>query len=182
MKYFKDQRGALLVVELIILAAVIVVAGFAGYQYLKNSKAANKAGTPKPHIVANSSTSPSPATTEAPTPTPSSTFDISSLGVKFTLSGTVSDLDYQVVHLTGDQAVNSVEFSSKRLEAAGCSLASAPLGYLTYDNNKGGTLVANVRNSNLYYLSPTAGSCAAAPSLQTWQALESSLRSAVSDQ
>jgi len=53
----KNQKGAALVFELIILAAVLVVAGFAGYQYVKNVKAVNKATTPKPHVAAKASPS-----------------------------------------------------------------------------------------------------------------------------
>ena len=52
MNNLKNQKGAALVFELIILAAVLVVAGFAGYQYVKNVKAVNKATTPKPHVAA----------------------------------------------------------------------------------------------------------------------------------
>jgi hypothetical protein len=57
---------------------------------------------------------------------------------------------------------------------------SAPQGYLTYDNNKGGTMVATARNSNLYYLQPQAG-CKADASLQNWQQLEAGLKTLLSD-
>jgi hypothetical protein len=112
-----------------------------------------------------------------------SVLDITPLGVEFALPSDVSDLTYQIVHLTGDQAVNSVEFSSQRLEVAGCGLSAAPLGYLTYDSDKGGTLVASdIRNSSLYYVSPASGVCKANASLQDWQALKSYLTTAVTDQ
>lgn len=57
------------------------------------------------------------------------TYDIIGLAVSFTLPGTLYDLTYQNHKFPNDQAVNSVEFSSKRLESAGCGLETAPLGY-----------------------------------------------------
>jgi hypothetical protein len=180
MKYVSDDRGVVPVMLIVLVALLIIVGGYAFYNvtHHANGEQASNSKTPTPSSSPLGSASPAAPT---PTPTPSSVFDITSLGVKFTLSGTLYDLTYQVVHLTGDQAVNSVEFSSQRLEAAGCSLSSAPLGYLTYDNDKGGTVVANARNSNIYYLAPTGGTCKAAASLQNWQALESSLKTSVSD-
>jgi hypothetical protein len=59
LKYLKNQKGALLLVELVILALVLVVAGFAVNQYIKNAKTVSKATTPKPHVVAKASPSPS---------------------------------------------------------------------------------------------------------------------------
>ena len=181
MKYMSDEKGTAPLLLVVLVALLIIVGGYAIYNvtHHANGEQASNSTTPTPSSSPISSASPAAPT---PTPTPGSVFDISSLGVKSTLTGALYDLTYQVVHLTGDQAVNSVEFSSQRLEAAGCSLSSAPLGYLTYDNDKGGTLVANARNSDLYYLAPTTGTCKAAASLQNWQALESSLKTSVSDQ
>jgi hypothetical protein len=62
-RYLKDQSGAILVFELIILALVLSAAGFAGYQYMKNSKAVSHTTMPKPHATAK----PSPTTKPSPT-------------------------------------------------------------------------------------------------------------------
>lgn len=56
----KDERGAVLIVELVVLAVVLAAAGFAAYQYVGHKNVSNKAAAPKPHIVAKSSPSPSP--------------------------------------------------------------------------------------------------------------------------
>lgn len=112
--------------------------------------------------------------------TPSTIYNISNLGIQFSLPAPLSDLTDKIVHLEGDQAVNSVGFSSKRLEAAGCSVESAPLGYLTYDNDKGGVIVGNARGSNLYYI-PPSGQCQVATVSQDWRILQEALKSLVTD-
>ena len=173
MKHISNDRGSLPILVAIIAVLLIVAAGVAVYNLNKHQKnAVTTTTSPSTSSAAkvNSSTTPQPS--------PDSTFDIADLGVKFTLTGSLWDLEHKVVHLTGDQAVNSVEFSTKRLDAVGCGLDSAPLGYLTYDSDKGGAIVATARNQNLYYLQPT-GVCKAEASLQNWQALESSLRSII---
>ncbi len=113
-------------------------------------------------------------------PETTSVYNIKDLGVEFALPSSISDLSYKVVNLGGEQAVSSVTFSTKRLEAAGCSLDSAPLGHLTYTEGKGGILVASARGSNLYYIEPK-GSCSADPSLRNWQKLKEALKTTVSD-
>src|SRR5262249_31172729 len=57
-----DEKGAALVVELVILAVVLAAAAFAGYQYMSHKSASNQATKPKPHVVA-SSASPTPSAT-----------------------------------------------------------------------------------------------------------------------
>jgi|GEM_PF-2477381 hypothetical protein len=106
------------------------------------------------------------------------TFEIAALGLKFQAPPSLSDLDYRTIKLSGDQSVSSVEFSSKKLETAGCDIAKAPLGYLTYDNDKGGTLVANARSSNLYYIAPKTVCGTSASDSDT---LKSALKSLTSD-
>lgn len=114
-------------------------------------------------------------------PTPSSTiYDISNLGIQFSLPVSLSDLTDKIVKLEGDQAVDSVGFSSKRLEEVGCSAESAPLGYLTYDDNKGGVIVGRARSSDLYYISPS-GQCQVATVSQDWHILQEALKSLVTD-
>lgn len=103
-------------------------------------------------------------------------YDVSDLGVKFALPQTLSDLTYKAAKLPGEQAVNSVAFSSKCLESAGCGVESAPLGYLTYDNDKGGTRVGHARGSELYYIAPT-GQCKVAGAMQNSDTLKGALQS-----
>lgn len=82
-----------------------------------------------------------------------SEYDISELGIKFVLPASVPDLIHVVAHFPGDQAVNSVALSSKKLAILGC--ATGTLGYLTLDADKGGSFVASARGSNLYYIKPS---------------------------
>lgn len=109
-------------------------------------------------------------------------YEVPELAVEFTLPETFMDLTHEVVKLSGDQAVNSVAFSSKRLETFGCGLETAPLGYLTYDNDKGGTLVGHAKydSDKLYYIKPD-GQCKADTSLQDWRTLENALKSIITD-
>ena len=111
------------------------------------------------------------------------TYHIQDLGLEFAFLPALSDLTHEVARFNSDQAVNSVGFSTVRLDAAGCSwqnLQGAPLGYLRFGNDQGGVLVAHARFSDLYYIRPKV-SCDANPSLQNWQLLQNSLRSLVSD-
>jgi len=62
----------------------------------------------------------------------------------------------------------------------GCSVDSAPLGILTYDSDKGGMVVANTRNSKLYYIKPQPG-CKADASFLDWRSLEQSFRGITED-
>lgn len=119
-----------------------------------------------------------PTFTPRPSSQASKTYNISNLGLLVTLPDSLSDLTYQVVKLSGDQAVNSVTLSTTRLESAGCPVSSAPLGYLTYDNNKGGVVVAHARGSDLYYLKPTV-QCGG--TLQDWAGLQKALKTIISD-
>jgi hypothetical protein len=53
----KNERGAVLIIELCVLAVVLVAAGFAGYNYYQNQKTASPSVSPLPA----SAPSPSPA-------------------------------------------------------------------------------------------------------------------------
>ncbi len=108
---------------------------------------------------------------------PSNIYNIS-LGFLVRLPDSLSDLTEQVVKLSGDQAVNSVALSTTRLESVGCSLSSAPLGYLTYDSDKGGVIVAHARGSDVYYIKPTV-QCGG--TLQDWSGLQEALKTIISD-
>ncbi|MEK7565360.1 MAG: hypothetical protein AAB501_03950 [Patescibacteria group bacterium] len=109
-------------------------------------------------------------------------YEVPELAVEFVLPEAFMDLTHKVVKLSGDQAVNSVAFSSKRLETFGCGLETALLGYLTYDNDKGGIFVGHAKydNDKLYYIKPS-GQCKADISLQDWQTLENALKSLTAD-
>jgi len=176
LKYTSNERGVISVLFIILVVIVVIAVGVALFESHHVNRQAGSSPSPSSSSVVRATSSPSPS----PTAAPSSYFDIVDLGVKFLLPASFSDLEYKVVHLTGDEAVNSVAFSSKRLDAAGCGLDTAPLGYLTYDSDKGGSMVAIARNSNLYYLQPQAG-CKASATLQDWQSLETALKSLVSD-
>lgn len=176
----KGKTGFMLelVLGLIVLAILLVA------EYLHAHKAAIMGPTPTPIIKVVISTAPGVTVTPAPTNTlpnsPAFIYDIADLGLMFASPGALRDLDSAAVHLAGDQAVNSVGFSSQRLEAAGCSVQSAPLGILTYDTDKGGDIVAHVGNQNLYYLEPKAG-CKADGTLLPLAGFKAALGSLISD-
>lgn len=109
-----------------------------------------------------------------------SAYTVSELGIKFYIPNTLSDVVHKVVKFPTDQAVNTVGFSTRRLETAGCDAKSAPLGYLTYNKTVGGEIIAHVRNSDLYYIKPD-GTCKAYVSLQNWQLLRDILKTLVTD-
>lgn len=121
-------------------------------------------------------------TSQVAAASPAKTFlyDITDLGVKFDLPFSLVDLGYIPVHLHGDQGVNSVEFTTKRLQDAGCTIDMAPMGILTYDSDKGGTKVGHARGSNLYYIKPD-GRCHVNSRLQPWQKLRDVLHTLRSD-
>jgi hypothetical protein len=107
-------------------------------------------------------------------------YDMTELGAEFKLPFKLMDLGYKVRYIKGDQAPSTVEFTTKRLQAAGCTIDQAPMGMLTYRSDLGGTKIAHIRHSNMYYVKPD-GSCHARPGIQDWkilrQALQNSLRS-----
>ena len=167
-----------LVLGVVVLAILLVA------EYLHANKAATVGPTPSPIIKVVISTAPGVTVTPlapivSPT-TPAFIYNIADLGLMFAAPGTLNDLNSAAVHLAGDQAVNSVGFSSKRLEAAGCSVQSAPLGILTYDTDKGGDIVARVGGQNLYYLEPKAA-CKADVALLPLASFKASLGSIISD-
>ena len=171
-----------LVLGLVVLAILLVA------EYLHVRKAAIIGPTPTPIVKVVVTTAPgasvTPAATAAPVAgaigSPAFIYDVPELGVMFAAPGTLKDLNSTTVRLPGDQNLSSVGFATKRLEAAGCSLASAPLGILTYDTDKGGSIVARVKDQNLYYLEPVAG-CKAEATLLPLASFKSALSSLVSD-
>lgn len=177
MKNYISNQSGFTAIEIILTIIALAAIGAAVYFGLKarNSATNNHVTTSviTPTVSASPSGSPSP--TASPS-LPSFVFGISDLGLKFTAPGAFTGLTYQVVHLAGDQAVNSVALSTKTLTTAACPISSAPLGYLTYDGDKGGKKVADARNSALYYIAPT-GACAA----NDYSALQTALQTLVSD-
>ncbi len=110
------------------------------------------------------------------------TYDIKDLGVKFMLPAPLSDLKYHWVHFEHDQALNSVGFSSDRLIKAGCDADKAPMGYLTYNKDRGligGDIIGHARGSDLYYIYPNVN-CGG--ELQDdWRILQEALKSLETD-
>lgn len=102
-------------------------------------------------------------------------YGIPELGTIIMIPKDFSDLTSVIIQLPGDQAVNSIGLSTTRLESAGCTATSAPLGYLTYDMDKGGKKAGNVNGGSIYYVEPDKP-CSADTSLQDWRKLESSLQ------
>jgi hypothetical protein len=60
INYLKNEKGAVLVVELVVLAIVLTAAGFAGYQYVSHKGTVEQATKPKPHVTTMPTPSSSP--------------------------------------------------------------------------------------------------------------------------
>ncbi len=160
-----NQKGFIKDIVIIVLA-ILLLGG--GYFYFSKKPAYAPAET-----SSQNQTTAGEATT---------IYHITDLALSFTLPDTLSDLTHRYHKFPNDQAVNSVEFSSKRLESAGCGLETAPLGYLTFDTGRGGILVGHLKNDldKLYYIRPN-GQCKADKSLQDWQTLENALKTLTDD-
>lgn len=121
------------------------------------------------------SSQPSPASKKITEPDFS--FNIDMMGLTFTVPGEFTGLTYVTKAYKGDQAVNSVQFSTKTLTTTKCPATSAPLGILRYTNDQGGEYVATARGDKLYYIPPT-GECAAS----NYKEFQAALKTLVSDQ
>src|SRR5437016_124021 len=114
----KNEQGAILIIELVALAAVLAAAGFAAYQYASRKNAANQPTKPKPHVVAKAS--PSPSVTK-----PTNEFDVPELGFKMTLPSGLDGLSYMVETLpNADKSPSNVKgasFNTQYLQQVGCS-------------------------------------------------------------
>jgi len=179
MKKYNKQQGSAHVIIIIIL--VLVILGLLGFVFWQNFivKNTNDSATKTESQTTSKRASSVSEQTPAPTPETNVTVHIADLGLNVSVPSNLSDLTSEPKHLAGDQAVNSVVLSTAKLETAGCARSSAPLGYLTYDSDKGGTKVASARGSNLYYLEPDT-KCSAVTSSEL-NSLKAALKSLVSD-
>jgi hypothetical protein len=128
----RDAHGAVLIIELVVLAAVLAVAGFAEYQYTSHKKAANQAVKPNPHMAAKSS--PSPSASTPPTQKPANEFDVPELGFKMTLPAGLNDLKY-IAELNQTEwignsplTVSTARFTTQYLGQAACSTDGHAIG------------------------------------------------------
>lgn len=102
-------------------------------------------------------------------------FTVPELGIIIMVPKDFADLKAASIGLPGDQTVNTVGLSTSRLEAEGCTASSAPLGYLTYDMDKGGKKAGSTNGGSIYYVEPDKP-CAIDVSLQDWKKLETYLQ------
>jgi hypothetical protein len=172
----KNEKGSALVIELILLAAVLVLAGFAFYNYQQHNSTPNNTVTPVPH-KASPKVSPSPSASSSPA---AGTFAIPQYGVHFNYSGDPTGLKYTY------QTQNFVDvlFDSSQLDqAAGCTGTSGAIGTLSRtatkqnlpaaDNHTDGQ-VANV-GGYYYYFTHPQNPCSANPSGQAEETREESV-------
>jgi hypothetical protein len=168
MTPLNNQKG-FTAFEVVLIVLVLAATGVAGYFSLQANQDKTDYSVQVAKKQSSNSTKPDTGVKET-----TSIYVIDDLGLKFTLSSAVGELTHKVVRLEGEQAVSTVAFSTKSLEASGCNIESAPLGHLTYTEGKGGVFVARARSSNLYYIEPK-NSCGS-----NWQKLKSSLNSLIS--
>jgi hypothetical protein len=127
----KNDRGSVLVIELIVLAMVLTVAGIAVLRYYEHKKTVNPAVSPVPH-AANATPTPSPSTP------PANVLQIKELGFKITVPDGLRGLKYATrLNLRWDvdgreYVVDVATFSTDSLEqadsASTCRAGSGPLG------------------------------------------------------
>lgn len=70
-----------------------------------------------------------------------------------TLPADISDVTYVVVHLPGDQAVNSVGFTRSSFGSA-CPASGGYLGYLTYDDESSDPTAVPLKLKPWWYIPP----------------------------
>jgi hypothetical protein len=162
--HLKNERGAALILELIILAIVLLVAGVAVLLYYDHKKAADPAVSPEPAV------SPIPrATAKA---APGSKIVLKELGISISLSESIKDLTYRYRHTEGqgyltsdiaDLSTASVSAEEPECQANG---AAPPLGNLsrTYgqypsnpnQGNASGVLIKQFSDFYIAYSTPQA--------------------------
>ncbi len=157
----KDERGAVLIVELVVLALVLAAAGFATYQYLEHKSATSNAVTPRPHVA---KTTPSPSAS----PNPANEFDVPELGFKMMLPTGLTELEYSIVYQDPSHAPVGARFSTKQVDQIApehCTVADGPIGSI-YVSSVDPKTLADPRLSNdarkvggkwLSYLGPEHG-------------------------
>lgn len=162
-----------------IILAVIVVGLLIAVGYLFISKDDDKKSDDDKITNTTQGQSNEQSSETSQTATESQTIAIDDLGLQFEAPTKLGTLTFSPIHLEGGQALNSVTISSEAATQAGCAQDDGPLGVLTYDRDKGGTLIANARSTNLYYIEPTKA-CSAITGLDI-STLQSALESLVSD-
>lgn len=177
----RSQKGALDLVVGILLLGLIVIAGVYFYYQHQTQLAAQKAV--QSNSQAKSIQLTKPDTNQAKSTSSETSpfvYHVKMLQLKFTAPGKFSDLIDEVKYRSGDQAVNAVAFSSKRLSDAGCSTQDAPLGILAYDQKSPGA--EQVSPGSHWYFSPPQQACGKADSsLQDWKSLQSALKTVTDD-
>ncbi len=151
MNYLRSERGASIVLEVVLVAVVLCMVGFAVY-----SSAHDK---PAPVVV---------TTTPAPTPSPSATpssspaaltyLQLTELGLKLPLTSEIKDLIYTYSPSTSDLPAK-LHFSTTSISALAdgfCGPSHDPLGtYTVYpsaqSNATAGALTASVGGHFIYY-------------------------------
>lgn len=169
-KYSKEKGSA----HAIIVILLIIIVGVLGFIVWQNFIYKDSLETVNPET----------STAEVKSPNKPKEEDlvsvhISDLRLRAMVPESLGDLSSTPIHLEGDQALNSVALSSKRAESSGCKKSSAPLGYLTYNSDRGGRFVAMAYGSELYYLPPENKCDVVSP--ETINDLQSALKSLVAD-
>ncbi|MDO8590451.1 MAG: hypothetical protein Q7R65_00550 [bacterium] len=103
-------------------------------------------------------------------------YQIKELGLLFDLPQMLSGLKHRSFWSPGDQAVNSVVFTTWGLARDGVCTDDA-LGTLTYNKDLGGVIVAHARGSDVYYLPPQKKCDFGEPAAENWpDILETALK------
>lgn len=159
-----NERGAVLVLELIVLAVVLVAAGFAGYTYIQHNKHASQTTRPKPTSTPEPSPSPTPGVSPSPVVDTGQYLTIHELDIRMPLTPALHDLVYTYTAATAT-APASLHFSTASVSAMPggslCTPAHDPLGsytvYTSAQSNVGatdsqvGTLLVSANGYYIYY-------------------------------
>jgi hypothetical protein len=150
MKHVSNERGAVSVLAIVLVLVVVATVGFAVYHMSKARNNDVQSGNTSPSPVS------SPVSTASPAATPNNVFVVKELGIQFTGSDDIKDLEYAVRTL-GDGSTGA-DFSSASMVATGgkgCAAGTAaPLGTvaLTSNANFSGRKVKQLGSKYLYYI------------------------------
>jgi len=135
MKPLKNQQGAVLILELVLLAIVVGVAGLALYQANKARQSTNQPTVATPHLV-------SPSQTVTPQ-LASNILSFTKFGFKMTLPAGLDKSDVVYDEVSNDQPIQtgdgsilhrigSIDLTSKKLTqaASGCGIGAAGTGLI----------------------------------------------------
>lgn len=129
MKPLKSQRGVIPIIEVLLIVALVGVAAATVYVQQRNAKY----GVNPPPFFSFHKKKATAKPAPAPAAATGTVFTTKEIGVKFTVTDDIKDLDYLIVTNSG---ITVAYFSTKSLESAGkdCTAKFGAIGAIELDN------------------------------------------------